>query len=525
MNHATAGRKDILRRYGLERWRWLWSRGGGAHPQVAARRGSPTLSVDGPDMAAALLAFRQAYPTFDRTSRLDELRATEYGRLDAQGHIYLDYTGGGLYADSQLRQHMNLLRRNVFGNPHSNSPASRAMTDLAEHARTSVLEYFNASPDEYAVVFTANASGALKLVGESYPFTSNGHLLLAFDNHNSVNGIREFARAKGATTTYLPTVPPELCLDETQVAGYLDQATLGASNLFAYPAQSNFSGVQHSLEWVAQAQAKGWDVLVDCAAFVPTNRLDLSRWHPDFVPLSFYKIFGYPTGVGCLIARRVALAKLRRPWFAGGTVMAVTVQGDGYYMAEGEAAFEDGTINYLNLPAVEIGLKHVAAIGVETIHERVTCLTGWLLDNLTSLRHSNGAPLVRLYGPRTLDRRGGTIAINFLNPDGHVIDERVIDQTASERNISVRTGCFCNPGAGEVAFSLSKDALVESFVDELGMTYDEFLVALGLESAGAVRISLGVATTFTDVYRFLQYARSFLDTFPDVSNLPPRRGC
>ena len=43
------------------------------------------------------------------------------------------------------------------------------MTDLVEQARRAVLEWFNASPDEYAAVFTANATGALKHVGESYP--------------------------------------------------------------------------------------------------------------------------------------------------------------------------------------------------------------------------------------------------------------------------------------------------------------------------------------------------------------------
>ena len=100
---------------------------------------------------------------------------------------------------------------------------------------------------------------------------------------------------------------------------------------------------------------------------------DLSRWHPDFVPLSFYKMFGYPTGVGCLLARRVALARLRRPWFAGGTITVASVQGDRYYLAEGEAAFEDGTPNYLSLPAIEIGLRHLEAVGLEIIHERVHC--------------------------------------------------------------------------------------------------------------------------------------------------------
>ena len=100
------------------------------------------------------------------------------------------------------------------------------------------------------------------------------------------------------------------------------------------------------------------------AAFTPTNRLDLGRWRPDFVVLSFYKIFGYPTGVGCLLARKPALAKLHRPWFAGGTITVASVQGDKHYLAEGEPAFEDGTLDYLALPAVEIGLRHIESLDV-----------------------------------------------------------------------------------------------------------------------------------------------------------------
>jgi len=70
--------------------------------------------------------------------------------------------------------------------------------------------------------------------------------------------------------------------------------------------------------------AKGWDVLLDAEAFVPTNHLDLTAIQPDFVSVSFYKMFGYPAGVGALLVRRSALAKLKRPWFAGGTIGEVT---------------------------------------------------------------------------------------------------------------------------------------------------------------------------------------------------------
>ena len=78
------------------------------------------------------------------------------------------------------------------------------------------------------------------------------------------------------------------------LADQLDQIDMSVPNLFAYPAQSNYTGVQHDLNWIAEAQKRGWHVLLDAAAFVPTNRLDLSVHHPDFVSLSFYKIFGIP---------------------------------------------------------------------------------------------------------------------------------------------------------------------------------------------------------------------------------------
>jgi selenocysteine lyase/cysteine desulfurase len=458
-----------------------------------------------------LATFVDAHPEYLATSAIDALRAAEYSRLDAHGHVYLDYTGGGLYADSQLRQHLALLQGGVFGNPHSRNPTSSASTRLDESARAFVLEYFRASPDEYAVVFTANASGALKLVGESYPFGPGSRYLLTFDNHNSVNGIREFARAKGATVTYLPVVAPDLCVDEATLAAELDCATPEARCLLAYPAQSNFSGVQHPLEWIAAAQAKGWDVLLDAAAFAPTNRLDLSVWKPDFVDLSFYKMFGYPTGVGALVARREALARLQRPWFAGGTIEIASVQGDGHYLHDDETAFEDGTIDYLNLPAVEIGLRHLDTVGIEVVHARVTALTGWLLEQLVSLRHRSGTPLVRVYGPVTTGGRGATVALNLFDPLGALFDWRAVETAASEAGISLRTGCFCNPGAGEVVNGLSADELKAWFDGSHRMTFDQFIAVMDGRANGAVRVSLGIVSTFADVHRFVQFAGTFVD--------------
>ena len=455
---------------------------------------------------------------------MDQLRATDYVRLDGTGQVYLDYTGGGLYAESQLREHFELLRSGVFGNPHSLNPTSAASTQLLERARSRVLEFFRASPEEYVAIFTPNATGALRLVGEAYPFHSGDRFLLTFDNHNSVNGIREFARARGAETTYVPSVAPELRVDERLLTRYLTDTIGDHHNLFAYPAQSNFSGVQHPLEWIEQAHGHGWDVLLDAAAFVPTNRLDLGRWHPDFVAVSFYKMFGWPTGVGCLLARRDALAKLERPWFSGGTIVAAFVQREYYQSAPGAAHFEDGTVNYLNLPAIEIGLRFLDRIGMETIHARVRALGSWLLDALGSMRHTDGSPAATIYGPPGWRRRGATIAFNFLHPDGRVVDERYVDRVARRHKISLRTGCFCNPGAGEVAFTISRETLVGGEFGE-GMTLDDYVRQIGLPSGGAVRASLGIASNFSDVHRFASFAGEFVDLAGVPSDLPPRVSC
>ncbi len=457
--------------------------------------------------------FLRSYPSYPTTHIIDDLRATEYARLDVGEHIYLDYTGGGLYAETQVRRHHKLLSEHVFGNPHSSNPSSQAATQLVEHARAYVLKFFNANPDEYDVIFTANASGALKLVGESYPFAKGGHYLLTFDNHNSVNGIREFAHARGAEVTYIPVALPDMRVDASSLDGYLARGQKGAHNLFAFPAQSNFSGVQHPLEWVEKAHATGWDVLLDAAAFAPTNLLDLRLVKPDFVPLSFYKMFGYPTGIGALIAHKGALAKLHRPWFAGGTITVVSVQGDKFYMADGHTAFEDGTPDYLNIPAVEIGLKHLESIGYDVIHERVMCLTGWLLDNLSQMKHSTGEPLVRIYGPTNIEARGGTMTANFFDKDGKAIDHRFIESEANKVNISLRTGCFCNPGAGEVALGLSRVELDVCFTKphhEDRLSIDDFRLCFDGKSTGAVRISVGMASNFNDVQAFLSFARGLL---------------
>lgn len=450
-------------------------------------------------------------------SAFEQLRRTDYSRLDEHDHVYLDYTGAGLYADSQLRAHLDMLRGDVLGNPHSGSPSSLATTTLVESARRAVLQFFNAT-EHYTAIFTANATGALKHVGESYAFEHGSRLLLTVDNHNSVNGIREIAERRGADVDYSPVTVPELRLDREALRRRLDMADPSRPNLLAFPAQSNFSGVKHPLEIVGEAQSRGWDVLLDAAAFVPTNPLDLGLVSPQFVAMSFYKMFGYPTGIGCLLVHDSAWPRLQRPWFAGGTVNFASVQGRTHILSPGEAGFEDGTLDFLSIPAIEIGLRHLASLGMETIQTHVRGLADRLLERLVALCHSNGRPMVRLYGPTTTAMRGGTVTMNCYDPEGRLLDYRRIEELAGDRRISLRTGCFCNPGAGEAAEGLTEDDMRSAAASGIEMTLPRFLQFMqrrGGKSAGAIRASLGLASNTRDVDRFV----AFLESLRDQSRL------
>jgi selenocysteine lyase/cysteine desulfurase len=445
-------------------------------------------------------------PLVSTSASPGHLRRTEFARLDESGVAYLDYAGAALYGDSQIAAHRTLLARSVFGNPHSEHESSRASTAALDAARRRILGFFDAGSD-YDVVFTANASGAIKLVAESYPFGPAAGLVLTADNHNSVNGIGEYARRAGAPVVYLP-LRDDLHLHHPEAR----LAQEGGAGLFAFPAQSNFSGVRHPLSLVRRAHESGYHVLLDAAAFVASHPLSLRAFPADFVAVSFYKMFGYPTGVGALIARHEALASLRRPWFAGGTVDYVSVQLARHRLRTGHGAFEDGTANFLDVAALPFGFDLLERTGVDTIARHTQELTHLLLDGLSVLAHGNGRPAVRVYGPPSSEARGATVAFNLVDPAGAPIPYQLVERRADGAKVHVRGGCFCNPGAAEAAFRLDGSAMASCF-DRLGSGFSipALQRCLGRSAAvGAVRVSLGVANVPGDVERLLDVVRSFV---------------
>lgn len=422
--------------------------------------------------------------------------------LDDEGLAYLDYTGAALPPRSLIERHARLLTTTTYGNPHSSNPASARSCQVLTEARDAVREFFSADPATYEVIFTANATAAIRLVAESFPFAGDSEVIVAADNHNSVNGIREYALRRGATTRYLP-------LDEHLRFRFPIDAVAKGPSLFAYPAQSNFSGARHSLRFIKQAQRRGYRVLLDAAAYVPGARLNLAEVSPDFLCVSFYKMFGYPTGVGALLVKKDAISSLERPWFSGGTVDFASTQLSRHQLTAGPEAFEDGTPPFSALCAVVAGLRFLADLGMDSVARHNSALFEHMFEKLAALRHGNGKAIVRIYGDPT-SPWGSALAFNILTREGATIPYADVERSAAESGIALRGGCFCNPGCAEAALEFPMEAANACLRKLQGhaFTPERFGKCMG-RPAGAIRVSLGIANTREDVDRVIGFVKGY----------------
>ena len=176
---------------------------------------------------------------------------------------------------------------------------------------------------------------------------------------------------------------------------------------------------------------------------------------------------------------------------------------------------------HTNPNAIEFGrgivagvIRHLEQIGIDTINARVQSLAGWLLDRLLALRHANGRHMVRIYGPATMTERGATLTMNFCDPDGHLVDYRRVEELAGARRLSIRTGCFCNPGAGEAAEGLTEADMRAAMEAGPEMNLSRFVQMMqtrGGKAAGAIRVSFGLASNSDDAARFVAFAEALLN--------------
>ncbi|TYI95981.1 hypothetical protein E1A91_D01G036800v1 [Gossypium mustelinum] len=495
------------------------------------------------------------YPNAPKS--IDEIRSTEFKRLEDT--VYLDHAGATLYSELQMEAIFKDLTTTVYGNPHSQSDSSSATSDIVREARRQVLDYCNASQKDYKCIFTSGATAALKLIGENFPWSCKSTFMYTMENHNSVLGLREYALNQGAaafavdineavdqdgasrsslTSCKVLQHPVQIRNEAKILEGEL---TGDAYNLFAFPSECNFSGMRFSLDLVNNVKqnaekilegspySKGhWMVLIDAAKGFATQPPDLSLYPADFVVISFYKLFGYPTGLGALIIRNGAAKLLKKTYFSGGTVAASIADIDFVRRREGvEEQFEDGTISFLNIASIRHGFKIFNTLTTSAMCWHTMSLTKFLKRKLLALRHENGESVCTLYGncPLKVSRHdcGSIVSFNLKRPDGSWFGHREVEKLASLYGIQLRTGCFCNPGACAKYLGLSHSDLLSNL--EAGhVCWDDNDVING-KPTGAVRVSFGYMSTYEDAKKFIDFIRSSFISMPSFEDRLPSSAC
>ncbi|XP_058218468.1 molybdenum cofactor sulfurase isoform X1 [Rhododendron vialii] len=486
------------------------------------------------------------YPNAPKS--IDEIRATEFRRLDHDGLVYLDHAGTTLYSETQMEAIFKGLTTSVFGNPHSQSDSSLATAEIIRETRQQVLDFCNASARDYKCIFTSGATAALKLVGEAFPWSSQSTFMYTMENHNSVLGIREYALSKGATSFAIDIEEAAHegggCKSPVSSIKVLQRPTLrrneatlleeepsgNAYNLFAFPSECNFSGSRFSLHLVNTVKddtarvlegspyCKGrWMVLIDAAKGCATKPPDLSKYQADFVIISFYKIFGYPTGLGALVVRTEAAKLLKKSYFSGGTVAASIADIDFVKRREGiEEFFEDGTISFLSIASLHQGFKILNTLSMSAISRHTSSLATYARKILSTLRHGNGGYVCTLYGRHEsevlYDELGPVVSFNLKRPDGSWFGYREVEKLASLSGIQLRTGCFCNPGACAKYLGLSHSDLLSN-IKAGHVCWDDHDIVNG-KPTGAVRVSFGYMSTFEDAKKLVNFIVSSFASWP-----------
>lgn len=445
------------------------------------------------------------------------LRNTEFPYLEKQ--VYLDYTASGLHQISQVKDLYYDLASNIYGNAHSISPSSVNTEKVVKEMRQRILNYFHANPKEYDIVFTSGATEALKIVGENFPFSPASVFLYLLQNHNSVLGIREYASAANATWGYFTS---ESALQQVKsVAERLSklETTNVTHHLIAFPGEDNFNGEKFPLDWICKFQSMSTEkhqfhVLLDAAALVPSAKLDLSMYHPDFVDISFYKMLGFPTGVGCLIVKKDVAKLMKMSYFGGGTVVMAAADRDWkVYPEHLPPKYEAGTLNFLGILALKHSMNYLPRIDI--IHKHTYALTRILYHKLNQLTYKSGKKVCEIYGVHehaNMENQGPIVTFNILNQnytfDGlypkHV-PLTIINKFLAERNIHVRIGCTCNPGS--CLQSLNVTSLAAAAVTDPNTDMSQMLEG---KQYGAVRVSIGYPTTIADIRKFVKAIKEFV---------------
>ncbi|RMZ92676.1 hypothetical protein DV736_g99, partial [Chaetothyriales sp. CBS 134916] len=462
-----------------------------------------------------------------------EIRFDEHPYLSDT--VYLDHAGTTLYPKSLIEAFSKELTGHVFGNPHSASAASQLSTRRIEDARLTALRFFNASPNEYDLIFTANATAAIKLVADLFRDLESGFEYAYHDeSHTSLVGVRELAvggsRCFSTREELMRVVDPP---DSTDNHG--GRLPL----LVAFPGQSNMTGHKFPRDYVAHInksrsrQERPIYTLCDAAALAATSPLDFAHLDhcADFTAVSFYKIFGFPDLGALLMRKNCTNLTSRRKYFGGGTVDSVVACGDAWHMKKDNCLhvqLEDGTLPFHSIVALGLAFEiHRRIFGtMSLLSSHVRYVSETCLHRLESLHHRNGQAVCIIYGKDRGGKdeaSGPVISFNVLDSACEYVSCVEFEKLCIVRNIQIRTGGLCNPGGTARHLGLTSVDIQHHHAS--GYRCGGVNDIIDGKPTGAIRVSFGAASCLGDVDTLVAFMEDFFVEKASEPGRPFKRTC
>ena len=371
--------------------------------------------------------------------------------------IYLDYTGAGVYADTTVEDINELVKQPTIFKDRDR---------VIQSTKEKLLEFLGAPPDTYDVHFLASATQALKAVGEHFPWSEENQFIYTRYNHNSVLGIRKYAINNNSS---FKVVDSPFDVRDNEKPG-----------LMVFPLEDNFAGTKYPTEDIKRIISKysgKYTIIGDTAAYLPTNRMNLTETPLDGIIMSFYKIFGFPNYGALVLKKSSRITGIR-----------------------------DDRVPIQSIIAVREGLKFMETIGIDNIQKHTWKMTRKLYTKLNELILSNGKHAAEIYGNHHLNdetKQGGIVAFNLMRTNGSYWGYAHVVSEASQSRFNLRGGCHCNPGACFTSMRISEDKVRNYFAAKTTCG-DKFDIVDGIP-LGAVRASVGWATREEDITKFVNW--------------------
>ena len=371
-----------------------------------------------------------------------------------QQQVYLDYNAT-TPVDPGVESAMRRVMGNAFGNPSSPHWAGMPAKTFVESARQQVADLLGCKPGE--VVFTSGGSESNNQVLKGVFFNRQvpkAHIITTQVKHPAIVEPCRFLERLGAKITWLP-VDSSGRVNANDLGNSITTDTVLISIMHA----NNETGTLQPIEECAQvAREHGLPFHTDAAQSVGKVPTRVDELGVDFLSIAGHKLYA-PKGIGALYIRE-------------GRQLEPLIHGAGH-----EQGRRAGTESAL----LTVALGEACALAGD--------LSG--MDNVRILRDRLWRTLKDCCGDRVVlnghpdQRLPNTLNVSFLDHQGPEL-------LAALPELAVSTGSACHADRVEIS---------------------PVLKAMGVSpeaGAGAVRFSLGRATTLQEVEIAIEHLAQFL---------------